>query len=165
MIQLSGEQRGQLQEFGPVVSTIHDGDREVIPTSESLARRTMDDDLQQRLLNSRYFLITPGQRLVFGTAMVEAIAAGCLVVGSPESLGRHAFMFTDQTSAANAEEAVAGMTALNNNSEIAEAERNRQQQLVEYLCYTRPMNHLIEAWQRKLASTGAQALKTVPDSN
>ena len=152
MIQLSAEQRNRLQTFGPVVSTIHHGEREVIPTSESLARRTMDDDLKQRLLNSRYFLITPGQRLVFGTAMVEAIAAGCLVIGSPQSLGRHAFMFTEETSASDAAEAVEKMTSLNNNHETANAERIRQQQLVEYLCYTRPMNHLIEAWQRKLAS-------------
>ena len=84
--------------------------------------------------------------------MVEAIAAGCLVIGSPQSLGRHAFMFTEETSASDAAEAVEKMTSLNNNHETANAERIRQQQLVEYLCYTRPMNHLIEAWQRKLAS-------------
>ncbi len=53
MVQLSASQRTMLKSLGPVVSTIHDGEREVIPTSESIARRTMDDDLKERLLNSR----------------------------------------------------------------------------------------------------------------
>lgn len=149
MIDLPSEKRSALQEFGPVASTLHEGDREVIPTSEKLARRTMDDDLREQLLNSRYFLMTPGQRLVFGTAMVEAVAAGCLIIGNPESLARHAFFLNTNTSAINSSEAVHVMKRLDANPDVAVAELTRQRQLVEYLCYVRPMLELLNAWQKK----------------
>lgn len=153
MIELSAEERQGLTEFGCVASTLHAGDREIIPTSERLARRTMDEDLRSRLLNSRYFLITPGQRMVFGTAMIEAIAAGCLVIGSPESLGRHAFFFTHRTAASDAAEAMNRMRSFDADSESAIAERRRQQQLVEYLCFVRPMHDLLDAWLRKVKTS------------
>ncbi len=84
--------------------------------------------------------------------MVEAIAAGCLVIGNPESLGRHSFMLTERTSAVNADEACQLMRQLDDESKIATAERDRQQQLTEYLCYARPMNDLVAALQRKRKS-------------
>lgn len=149
MVDVSSERREALNQFGPVASTLHRGDREIIPTSERLARRTMDEDLRQRLLNSRYFLITPGRRRVFGTAVVEAIAAGCLVIGSPESLGRHAFLFTSRTTTANADHAVSTIAGLEADPELADRERERQRQLVEYLCFVRPVHDLLDAWQKK----------------
>jgi hypothetical protein len=152
MVQLSAAQRNALTEFGVVASTIHVGSREVIPTSERIARRTMDDDLRERLLNSRYFLITPGQRRVFGTALVEAIAAGCLVIGNPESLGPHSFFFSPVTSAADVHEAIHKMKQLEADVNRAAAERLRQQQLLDYLCYVRPTLNLLDAWQKKSPS-------------
>ena len=149
MVNLNAAQRMALREFGPVASTIHDGDREVIPTSERLPRRTMDEDLRERLLSSRFFLITPGKRLVFGTAMVEAIAAGCLAIGNPASLRDHGFFFSANVAAENVGEAIAGMRKLNADPGLYATEVSRQQRLVEYLCCVRPMLHLLEAWGRK----------------
>lgn len=150
MVSLTAQQRASLGQFNAVASTIHDGDREIIPTSEKIARRTMDDDLCERLLHSRFFLMTPGQRRVFGTALVEAIAAGCLAVGSPQSLGEHGFVFTNVTSATNVDEAIARMTRLLQDPELYRREVQRQRQLVDYLCYVRPMLRLIDAWQQKI---------------
>ena len=151
MVELSADQRKALSRFGEVRSTLHDGDREIIPTSEQIARRTMDADLREHLLNSRYFLITPGQRVIFGTAMVEAIAAGCLVVGSPASLNRHSFFITDATAATNSEDAIERMNMFESDFNLADRERNRQQRLLEYLCFVRPLSHLLDAWQRKIS--------------
>ena len=152
MVSFDAAQRSALSEFGPVASTIHEGNREIIPTSERLARRTMDDDLCRQLLRSRFFLITPGQRRVFGTALVEGIAAGCLAIGSPESLAEHGFLFSDATSATSAEEAIVKMRQLSEDPQLYDREVQRQRQLIDYLCYVRPMNHLVQAWHRKFSS-------------
>lgn len=150
MIALSADQRNRLRRFGPLSSTVHEGDREVIPTSEQVARRTMDDDLCECLLSSRYFLITPGQRIVFGTAMVEAIAAGCLVIANPESMGAHGFFLTKRTAAANSDAAAELIQYFDSATDVAEAELRRQQELTDYLCFVRPVHQLLDAWQRKL---------------
>jgi hypothetical protein len=150
MVHLDESMRSALDAFGPVVSTIHGGDREIIPTSEQLARRTMDDDLRERLLRSRFFLITPGARRVFGTALVEAIAAGCLAIGSPDSLADHGFFFTSATSACDAQQAIGKMNRLVQQPERYLQEVHRQRQLVEYLCYVRPLRDLLRAWHEKV---------------
>ncbi|MEQ9409403.1 MAG: hypothetical protein RIK87_16825 [Fuerstiella sp.] len=153
MVQLSAAQRTALSAFGPVASTIHEGEREVIPTSERIARRTMDDDLRSQLLNSRFFLITPGQRRIFGTALVEAVAAGCLAIGSPASLGLHGFLFTPNTAATDADEAIAVMERLVTRDDLYHRELARQQRLVDYLCYVRPVQDLLTAWHNKTAAS------------
>lgn len=107
-------------------------------------RRTMDPDLRERLLNSKYFLITPGKRRVHGTALVEAIAAGCLAIGSPTSLGSHAFMFSPRTAAESLDEAYALMNQLQAAPDIYAAELHRQRLLVDWLCFVRPLRALLE---------------------
>ncbi|WP_160168356.1 hypothetical protein [Novipirellula maiorica] len=151
MVTMQAKWRTALQAFGPIASTIHEGDREVIPTSEKLARRTMDSDLRERLLNSKFFLITPGQRHVFGTALVEAIAAGCLAIGNPESLREHGFFFTSHTAARTVEEAIEKMQLLDSDPRRYRIELAHQRELVEYLCYIRPMKQLLVAWRTKVA--------------
>lgn len=149
MVTLNSKQRSALAELGPVASTIHAGEREVVPTSEKLARRTMDEDLRERLLNSRFFLLTPGKRGVWGTALVEAIAAGCLAIGSPKNLGAHGFLFTEATSANSPEEAMEKMRRLNEDVTLFEREAQRQRLLIDYVCYYRPARGLVDAWRRK----------------
>lgn len=149
MVQLTSEQRDALRELGPLASTIHEGSREIIPTSEQLARRTMDEDLRERLLNSRYFLITPGQRRVFGTALVEAIAAGCLAIGSPDAFGDHGYIFTEATSASNVAEALVKMRQLEGDCCSYARELNRQRMLINYVCFVRPLRDLLNALEVK----------------
>lgn len=152
MVQLSSEQRDVLRNFGPLASTIHEGARQIIPTTEQLARRTMEDDLRERLFNSRYFLITPGQRRVFGTALVEAIAAGCLAIGSPEAFGEHGYLFSKATSASDMLEAVRQMRRLDKDYSSYVRELNRQRDLIKYVCFLRPLRELLLALDRKRSS-------------
>lgn len=149
MIILSPDERLAIHEFGPVASTVHPGDREVIPTTETLARRTMDPDLKVRLMNSRFFLVTPGIRKVFGTALVEAIAAGCVAIGSPNAFGNHGFFFNRFTSASNTHEAVEKMRKLSSNPALLAREAARQRMMIDYVCFVRPLNDLLLAWDRK----------------
>lgn len=149
MIKLTSAQRHALEEFGPVASTIHEGTREIIPTSEQLARRTMDEDLRDRLFNSRYFLITPGQRRVFGTALVEAIAAGCLAIGSSQAFGDHGYLFSLNTSASDFDDALAVIRRLERDRKMYTYELERQRGLIDYVCFVRPLNELLDALERK----------------
>lgn len=148
MTNLSAEERDSLMQFGLVASTIHPGNREVIPTSERLARRTLDPDLRERLFNSRYFLVTQGKRSVFGTGLVEAISSGCLVIGTPERIGC-AFLLSDATSATDVADAVRKMALLQNQPELLQRELKRQRHLVDWLCFFRPLQQLLLRWNNK----------------
>lgn len=149
MVKLSPEDRTKLRAFGWLASTVHEGDREIIPTSERLPRRTMDSDLKEHFLNSRYFLITPGQRSVFGTALVEAIAAGCLAIGSPEAFREHGYLFNDATSASTVSEAIERIRQFELDHEAYAREVTRQRTLIDYVCYVRPLGDLLNAWDLK----------------
>lgn len=149
MVKLTSAQRHALEEFGPVASTIHEGDREIIPTYEQLARRTMDEDLRDRLFNSRYFLITPGRRRVFGTGLIEAIAAGCLAIGSSQAFEDHGYLFSLNTSASDFDEALAVMHRLENDRRMYTQELQRQRELIDFVCFVRPLNDLLDALERR----------------
>lgn len=159
MTHLSSQERGALQEFGRIASTIHQGKREVIPTSEKLARRTLDPDLRERLFNSRYFLVTQGKRSVFGTGLVEAISAGCLVIGTPERIGC-AFLLSDATSATDVNDAIRKMQILENQPELRQRELQRQRDLVDWLCFYRPLQQLVLRWNSKSSSFENRQVKT-----
>ncbi|MCA8992784.1 MAG: hypothetical protein KDA88_12420 [Planctomycetaceae bacterium] len=148
MIAVTAEQRVELAQFGPIASTIHEGSREVIPTSEKLARRTLDPDLRERLFASRFFLCSAGHRQVFGTALVEAIAAGELVIGSPQNIVC-SFLLSEATSADSFSEAIAKMQLLSNDEAVYGREIQRQRQLVDWLCFYRPLQQLMNRWQQK----------------
>jgi hypothetical protein len=149
MVNLSLSERTRLSEFGPVASPIHSGEREIISTAERVARRTMDLDLRESLMNSRFFLITPGQRAVFGTALVEAISAGCLAIGSPKAFREHGYLFTSATAALDVNQSVDCMRRMASNIDVIQDETNRQRRLVEYTCFIRPLNELLAALNAK----------------
>ncbi len=144
LVIMSDDERKRLEQFGPVTGPLLpaalrlEGGKSVPP------RRTMDPDLRTRLLESKYFLITPGQRRVHGTALVEAIAAGCLAIGSPEALQAHGFFFTPATSATTPAEARQRIERLEHDSALYEAELHRQRSLIDWLCYVRPTLLLFE---------------------
>lgn len=153
MVMLSGDERGLLEDFGPVSSPIHTGTREIIPTSERLPRRTMDQDLRVRLMSAKYFLMTQGRRRVHGTALVEAIAAGSLAIGSPDWLGTHGFFFSPATTADTVHGAYARIEELESDESLYRVEVERQRELVSWLCFTRPLRDLIAAADRVIART------------
>lgn len=156
---LSPEQRTAFHQFGPIASTIHDGPREVIPTSEKLARRTLDPDLRERLFRSRYFLCTQGKRPAFGTAIVEAIAAGCLMIASPDRIGCP-FLASEATSARSVEETLECIALLESNDELRCSELQRQRELIDWLCFYRPLTQLLERRAQKSKQAKTSQVKS-----
>lgn len=144
LVMMSSDDRRRFSPFGPLAGPElpfhlrHEGGKSVPP------RRTMDPDLRERLLNSKYFLITPGQRHVHGTALVEAIAAGCLAIGSPAALRTHSFLFTARTAAESVSDAVERIRRFESDHDAYFMELQRQRLLIDWLCYVRPMLMLIE---------------------
>jgi hypothetical protein len=150
MLGLSNDVRRELTQFGGVSSTAPT-DGKMVPTSARLARRTMEPEIRSHLLEARYFLVTPGIRNVFGTAVVEAIAAGCLAVGSRRSVGCGEF-FTDFTAAETPEEAIIKMRRLQGDRRLYQNQLNWQRLLVEYLCYARPVAELLDRAAKRRTS-------------
>lgn len=144
LVLMSNQDRERLAAFGPVAGPVlpshlrYEGGKSVPP------RRTMDPDLRERLLGSKYFLITPGERSVFGTALVEAIAAGCLAIGSPTALRTHGFIFSPRTSADNIDEAIEILRNFENDPAAYQSEVQRQRLLIDWLCYVRPLLALFD---------------------
>lgn len=136
--------RKNLEEFGPMTGPLLPATLRLEGGKSVPPRRTMDPDLRERLLGSKYFLITPGQRRVYGTALVEAIAAGCLAIGSPNALHHHGFLFTPATSAATIDEALQRITTFERNPHQYHEELKRQRDLIDWLCYVRPTLELFD---------------------
>ena len=133
----------QLGEFGPVVAPINDPITAILRGQTLPYRRTIDPDLRTRIMASKYFLITPGKRGVFGTALVEAVAAGCLAIGSPRNVSGAGGFFEARTTANSVAEAIQLMRYLDDHPEDYVRELERQRALVDWLCYTRPMTTLL----------------------
>jgi hypothetical protein len=144
LVTMTDKQRQEMQHFGEIVGPILPTELRLEGGKSVPPRRTMDPDLRERLLTSKYFLITPGQRRVHGTALVEAIAAGCLAIGSPTALQAHGFVFSSATCASTVEEAVERMHVLETDSGLYQRELQRQRQLIDWLCYLRPTLALFE---------------------
>ena len=158
MSMLSLESRQQLGEFG-FVSSPFLADRDLsVPASIRLARRTMEPELRSRLLNSRYFLITPGARPVFGTSTVEAIAAGCLAIGSKSKVWCNA-LFTDNTTAESVEEALVKLRRFEVDQDLFHLELTRQRNLIDYACCVRPMLQLLQTWSSIIRPTSSRQVQ------
>ena len=139
----------RLETFGPVATTLNDPSTAGARGQTLPHRRTMDLDLRDRLLHSKYFLITPpGQRNPFGTSAVEAIAAGCLAIGSAEYMKTHGFLFNRFTSARCSADAVGVISRLEGDKEHYQRELERQRTMIDYLCFVRPMLELLEKSRR-----------------
>ncbi len=150
LVRMSPEDLTRLAEFGPVAGPILPPELRCEAGKSVPPRRTMDPDLRERLLQSRFFLVTPGQRPVHGTAMVEAIAAGCLAIGSPRALQQHGFLFTESTAADDLAAGIKQMRRLVADEALYARELRRQRELIEWLCAVRPALALFDAAERVL---------------
>ena len=138
LVGLTESELHRLEAFGPVAGPILPAALRFEAGKSVPPRRTMDPDLRERLLASKYFLITPGQRRVHGTGLVEAVAAGCLAIGSPRSMETHGFVFSSATTAESIDEALQRLAHLEAHPAQFEAELARQRLLIDWLCYVRP---------------------------
>ncbi|MGI8707748.1 MAG: hypothetical protein ACR2LG_06080 [Actinomycetota bacterium] len=99
-------------------------------------------DIIDRLHASKYFVRLGGRRL-WGNALIEAVSAGCLVVGDPSAFV-HRDLFTPATSAATQLEVVDRVRALEADQELYAAELERQRLFVQFVGFDRPVADLLE---------------------
>jgi hypothetical protein len=139
-----------LREFGPVYARRAADDRFDPVSGERIPERSMSPEGLEALLGSKYH-VKWGGRAIFGTAKVEAIAAGCLVISDR---GRDAtpFLQSPATAIDDFPSLIAALRRLQADEAMYRRERERQQRLVDYLCYLRPANDLIDAWLATRAS-------------
>ncbi len=133
-----------LEQFGPVHAWRESDDRFDPHSGERIPERSMSPEGLRALLGSKYH-VKWGGRAIFGTAKVEAIAAGCLVL---RDRGRDAtqFLQSPATSVDDFGSLVAALQRLEADPARYDRERSRQQALVDYLCFLRPACDLIDAW-------------------
>ena len=129
-----------LERFGPLVSTAFDPPGVVIDNVARPIRRTIDPEYLPYLLGSKYFLKLGG-RGTFGTAIVEAIAAGCLALAVTELTGIE-FLFNRNTRVLGIADAVEKISRLENDVALYQRVLKRQRGMVNHLCFTRPSREL-----------------------
>ena len=96
-------------------------------------------------LKSKYFLsLTKGiiRSRIWGNAIIEAIACGCLVFGNHAEY-TNKDLFTPFTNIQSVEEFVAKVNYLEKNPLKYKKEVNRQRRLLNYLCFIRPIKEIL----------------------
>lgn len=146
---LDSTQLERLKSFGTVRSTAILPEGTVDRWEESQSRRTMDPEFMEDFMKSKYF-VKCGGRAVWGTAMVEAIAMGCLVIGDPKVMP-HGFIYDKYTTVSTFSDVIARISFLEKNEKIYQRVLMRQRRLVDYLCYIRPSLELFKNAQRVVA--------------
>jgi hypothetical protein len=135
-----------LEEFGPVYARRAEDDRFDVQTGERIPERSMSPDGLPALISSKYHVKWSG-RGTFGTAKVEAIAGGCVVLSDLARDGTP-FLHSKVTAISDFTSLLAALRRLQADDALYHRERKRQRMLVDYLCYLRPANDLLDAWQR-----------------
>ncbi|MDD5544349.1 MAG: hypothetical protein PHX83_14365 [Acidobacteriia bacterium] len=133
---LSDRQLDGLRRFGPVSSTAFTLNESRRRYNMDEVHTTMEAGFLDRLTTSKYF-VKCGGRSVFGTAAVEAIAAGCLAIGNPKDTA-YGFIYSKSTAAEDFDEVLKKISVLENDEKLCQRELKRQRMLVDYLCYARP---------------------------
>jgi hypothetical protein len=145
----SDEELNALSVFGPVYAHREADQRIDKRNGEWILERTMAGDALEALLRSKYYVKWKG-RSVFGTAAVEAIAAGCLSL-TEESLDRSTFLHTKASLITGFDDLIAKMADMESNPGHYLSELKLQRERVDYLCHYRPANDLLDACERVLA--------------
>ena len=142
----TGDELSELEGYGPVYACRAADDRFDLVNGERIPDRSMAPAGLAALMGSKYYVKWSG-RTTFGTGKVEAIAAGCLAL-SDLSMDGAAYFHSGRTSFSGFAALLAKLRFLENHDAIYRSELERQRQLVDYLCYLRPANDLLTAWQR-----------------
>lgn len=142
-LKLTKEQYRQLEAFGPVRRT--DG---------------MTEDIVRGLMQSKYFIRCGGQRKLQGQAMIEAVAAGCLAIGNPWEFQMKS-LFTPGTSIYSFEGLLKKLARFESDPALFEREVGRQRQLLNHLCFTRPLTDLFRRAQAIREARGSRVQTVV----
>jgi hypothetical protein len=133
---LGARERAELAGIAPITSPARE------PPAEGPDIGVPPHDHIERLLASKYF-VKSGGRHVWGNSMIEAIAAGSVAIGDP---AQHEcpFLYDDATSARSLAEVRTRLEAFERDPQRYQRALGRQQALIDYLCYARPMLRLLE---------------------
>ncbi len=143
-------QMRQLEQLGPVECTANRTGGSESGFSDGMEKSRMTtEEILRGLMRSKYF-VKCGGRSVWGNAMVEAIAAGCLAIGDPKLHG-HGFIYSKHTSASSFDEVIRRLEAFEADPRLYEREVTRQRRMLDYLCFVRPSRELFEKASRAVA--------------
>ena len=144
------EQLRALSAFGPVYSHRVVDEKHDAVTGDRIPDCTMSGRALTALLRSKYHVKWCG-RPAFGTAKVEAVAAGCVCLTDP-ALDSTPFLHSRDSLAGGFDAMLGQLHNMEAEPDRYRRELARQRQLIDYLCYYRPANDLLDACQRVLAS-------------
>ncbi|MBK5291391.1 MAG: hypothetical protein JJE04_06935 [Acidobacteriia bacterium] len=102
------------------------------------------ENVLQGLLASKYFLLKEGRK--WGNANIEAVACGCLALGSPTGQ-HHVSLFTPATCCSSFADSLARIEFFENNPDAYHAAVGRQRALLNRFCFERPLRDLIKKWR------------------
>ena len=134
----------RLEAFGPVYAKRVADDKADAATGERIPERSMSPEGFEALMRCKYHVKWNGRK-TFGTAKVEAIAAGCLALVETRNDGS-AFLQGKACSFDGFDGLIARLQALEDDRALYQRNLEHQQRLLDYLCYLRPANDLIDAW-------------------
>lgn len=141
-----------LSEFGPVYAHRLTDEQHDPLNGERIPDRTMSGSALHALLTSRYHVKWSG-RPTFGTAKVEAIAAGCLCISNQATDGT-SFLHSSLSLVSCFEELITKLGGFDSNALLYQRELSLQRDRVDYLCCFRPANDLLDACDHIIAQRG-----------
>lgn len=130
------------------------------------ARLSHCGTLRERIIalsRAKYFVHVPGVRNVWGNAMVEAVACGCLALGAPGS-HTNASLFDRDTAIDSTDDALDRIQWFERRPERFSSALARQRRLLDALCFARPAHDLVMAFHRKHGK-GQQELRSLQRTN
>jgi hypothetical protein len=99
------------------------------------------------LLSSRYYLSLYGHPLT-GNGQIEAIMAGCLSLGDPETYVQRS-LYTPATIVPDFASSLKQIEKFERSPTLREQSRQEQQAIAEYICFRRPAFQLLTFLQKK----------------
>jgi hypothetical protein len=145
---LSTRELEQLERFGPVRTTAARSNASSNGfDSVQVKSKTSSHDVVAGLLRSKYFVQLGKVRTLWGNAAVEAISAGCLVLGD-STVHTHDFLFSANCDVRDFPSLLARIEDLERTPARFAAESRRQRLLVEYCCFYRPVIDLVAACEQ-----------------
>lgn len=140
---LSLDQINCLKGFGPVSTTA------CLSTTSpngyeggSHKSKMSAEQIIRALRTCKYFIKLGGRRNVWGNAYVEAFSTGCLALGDPNK-HTHGSIFSSLTTVSTFDQLVARIKDFEANPSRYNKELRLQRQIVNYLCFIRPMLDLM----------------------
>lgn len=95
------------------------------------------------LMRCKYYVRLCGRRHL-GNAAIEAIAAGCLAIGNRDEFVIKSLMFPE-TCVSNREQLIKRIQFFENNPSIFKEVLEKQREITDHLCFSRPVGDLVKA--------------------